>query len=332
MQRTFVFLTKILLLFVLIWMVFFGVVIVTTEFHVESGISEYGLFLWHKNAYEKIRGFVLNDTEDKAIKQKIQASFSLLEEEKNAFFSQIENFKQDKNLYDAIFFYVVSGSLPSLRSIIDTYWQDDPFFVECYVVGESGDLLYKYGGYTLSPQKVPSQQIYTFQRDDTLIDCILNWRDETFEKELQFHFLFREDKFFSWIQKSSFPLILQLGETFFKTAKVPRVNSLDELSQNTHYGSYALYRFPLIWKNVEIGTAFYFVKRYGIGWFFVFLVRLILVVGVFGGMVGFFFWVDHMMNKMLSYQKKREQPENELDEQNIQWIEEFLANQREEKK
>ncbi|MFN4215918.1 MAG: hypothetical protein ACK4HQ_00740 [Brevinematales bacterium] len=332
MQRTIVFLTKILLLFVLIWMVFFGVVIITTEFHIESGISEYGIFLWHKNVYSKIRGFVINDKESKAIHQKILSSFSLLDEEKNAFFSRIENFKQDKNLYDAIFFYVVSGTLPSLRSIIDTYWQDDPFFIECYVVGESGDLLYKYGGYTISPQKVSFQQVYNFRRYDNLIECLFNWKDETFEKELQFHFLFQEDKFSSWVQKSSFPLILHLGETFLKNSKVPKVNSLEELSQNTHYGSYVIYRFPFSWKNVEIGTAFYFVKRYGVFWFLGVLGRLILIVLIFSGMIGFFFWVDHMMNQMLSYQKKREQPQNELDEQNIQWIEEFIANQREEKK
>ncbi|MCX7881990.1 MAG: hypothetical protein N2314_02080 [Brevinematales bacterium] len=332
MQRTFVFLTKILLLFVLIWGVFFGVVVITTELHIESGISEYTLFLWHKNFYERIRGFILNDTENKNTQQKILASFASLDQEKERFFSHIEGFKQDKNLYDAIFFYVVSGNLPSLRPIVDTYWQDDPSLVEFYVLGDNESLLYKYGAYTLNPQKAPSDVAYTFRRYDQLIDCILNWRDETFEKELQFHFLFREDKFLSWIQKSHFPLVLRLGETFLKTSKVPPIESFDLLLTKDHYRAFALYRVPLMWKNTQIGEAWYFVKRYGIGWFLGVVIRFVIVSALFGVVIGFFFWLDHRVNRLFSHQKKREHQTNELEEQNIQWIEEFIAQQREDKK
>jgi len=332
MQRTLVFLTKIVLLLVLIWAAFFLAVIVTTEIHMDSGISDTAIFHWHKNLYEHIRGFVLAEKQNRLLEQKLQNTFAQIDQEKGKFFSQVEHFQQDKTLYDAIFMYVVSGNLPSLREVIDTYWGNDPFLVECYVVGEKNELLYKHRSYTLTPTQIASTSPYDFLPHDHLIDFLLNWTDETFNRNLQFHFLFEKEKFLSWIKATSFPVILQLGNMVITTPRTPPIDTPSTLSRLDHYGPYTVFRLPLLWKETEIGRVFFFVKTYGFFWILGALIRGVFATLVFLSIPGFFVWLDSRMSQITSYRRKKDEEGHELDEQNIQWIEEFIAQQREEKK
>jgi len=55
MQKFFVLLTKIVLLFVLIWIVSFLVIAFSTELHIETGLSEYSVIAFHEKLYTNIR-------------------------------------------------------------------------------------------------------------------------------------------------------------------------------------------------------------------------------------------------------------------------------------
>jgi hypothetical protein len=243
----------------------------------------------------------------------------------------VDNFSHDKDLYDTIFFYVVSGGIPSLTPIIDNYWKNEPNFQEAYVVGETGDLLYKYGSYSLMPQKLSLSSKYWFQTNNDMIDLIINWQDETFEKELQFHLLFQKQKFQSWISTYSTPIALQLGNVLLTTPKTPSV-SLEELGGKDKFHRFTIYSFPLEWRQEVVGEVYFFVPNQTIAWFIGVIFRFLLVVGITLALVGIFFWIDKQVNHLNNRNKKHSEAEDEINEQNIRWVEEFLAQQREDKK
>ncbi len=332
MQRSLAILTKIMMLLVLIWMISFGMIAITTELKVETGISDYGFFRWHKTFYQNIREFIVNDKHIENITKEASNTFTLIDQEKDRFFSLVERFQQDKNLNDAIFFYVVSGTLPSLRSIVETYWQNQPNFVECYVVGEDGQLLYKHGTYSISPQQTPSDPLTSFRYIDNLIECVLNWQDTTFDRELQFHFLFKKENFQSWIPSTQIPLVLKMGEIILTAGRIPHDILPETLQPNENVSGYMIATFPLLWKTQTIGEVNMFLKKGGFLWGMGVFGRFLLVLGILGAVISFFFWLDHKMNQLLSYHKRRESQEDEIDEQNIRWVEEFISQQKEEKK
>ncbi|URA09727.1 hypothetical protein [Thermospira aquatica] len=332
MQRSFAILTKVMMLIVLIWMISFGVIAVTTELQVESGISHYAFFIWHEAFYKKIREFIVSDQYMENLAKEATNTFALIEQEKDHFFSIVDRFKQDKNLNDAIFFYVVSGTLPSLHTIIETYWEKLPGFVEGYVIGESGQLLYKHGTYSISPQKIASENLYNFRYIDNLIECVITWKDATFDRELQFHLLFKKENFQSWIPPTQTPLALRLGEILLTSGKIPSKMLEDEPHQAKSSRDYLIVSFPLLWKTETIGKVDMFLKKGGFLRMLGVFGRLFVVLGILIVIISFFFWLDHNMNQLLNHHKRQESKENEIEEQNIRWVEEFISQQKEEKK